>query len=108
MSVSSTAGNATFSPSGVAEVTVTPDGAWASWTVTRITVITTSATDTEARVYRDAVSDGAFIEGTYSGNRDTSPWNPGLTLNPGQSLVVRWTGGTPGAVATVSVDYAFQ
>lgn len=102
---SSAAAEATVGAAGSAEVTLGPSGAWASWSIVAVSV-TLSTGPGEARIYSGHVSAASFIEGTYSGDRDTSTWPAGsLVLDAGERLVIRWTGATPGATATAVVRY---
>lgn len=89
-----------FNSSGVATVQIGPVRRQ-TWRPENIGVTTTSTTATEARVYQGSAS-GTFYAGTYSGNRDNAPAS-GLRLSPGQVLTVVWSGGTPGARATVTL-----
>jgi len=75
------------------------------WSVERISVSCTSATDTDCTMYRQIESPTTLIDATSNGNSDTndSSGNP-IDVKQGQSLVFVWTGGVAGAVATVVLD----
>lgn len=79
-----------------------PDGT--RWTVDTTTVSTSTAVlQPQASTYfGTGVSPGAFIEGTYSGDRDTSDTTH--RLHGGEALTVEWTGGDPGATATLRLS----
>jgi hypothetical protein len=53
----------------------------------------------EARLYSPS---GVLLGGTYTGSQDTT--DVSITLRFGAQLRVEWTGGDPGARATVSVS----
>lgn len=86
----------TFDATGTAEVTVSPPGG-VDWHV-RITSVSSTST---AQPTATLTLDGHFLEGTYSGNRDTS--DTVYTIPAGSQLVCTWTGGTAGARATLSL-----
>jgi hypothetical protein len=71
------------------------------WHTSNVAVVTDSALSTAARVYRGSVAPGNYLAGTHSGNGDNAPLE--VTLTPGALLTVVWSGGTPGARATVSL-----
>ncbi len=96
---------ATVAADGSATVTLGPEGGWSQWDVLSVGV-QLSAGGGEARTYLGSVSPATFLEGTYSGDRDSSTFPAGsLVLEPGEPLVVQWTGATPGATATAVVRY---
>ena len=86
---------AEFDAGGEAQVTVAPPGV--DWHVRITSVSSTSTADTTATIEID----GHFHEGSYSGNRDSS--DTVFTLQAGSNLVCTWTGGTPGARATLNL-----
>jgi hypothetical protein len=53
-------------------------------------------------VYLGSPTPSAFIEGTYSGNRDAS--NTEQLIVGGESITCVWTGGTVGALATLRLS----
>lgn len=87
---------ATFDATGAAEVSITPPGGY-DWHVTVTSVTTTSTAQSTATVDID----GQFHEGTYAGDRDTS--DTVYTLADGSTLTCRWTGGTVGARASLTL-----
>lgn len=89
-----------FSATGDAVVQIGPVRRQ-TWVPANVGVVTDSATSTQARVFVGPQS-GSFYAGTFSGNRDNCPMS-GIRLSPGAFLTVAWSGGTPGARATVSL-----
>jgi len=74
------------------------------WQLTHSVVGCTSATATRVRHYLDSVTNGALREGSDKGNFDVADWAQGLWVPPGRVLITRWTGCTPGAVATLALQ----
>lgn len=73
-----------------------------TWNVQKIAVTTsTNVLEPVAAVYVDSPSPGNLLGSTYTGSNDSS--NENQILMPGQYLVCRWSGGDPGAKATISV-----
>lgn len=72
------------------------------------TSVSTSQTSTgvaqpTVRTYRSsAPSLGAFCEGSYAGNQDSSATR--IRLRGGESYTAEWTGGTAGSTATLQVQ----
>jgi hypothetical protein len=93
-------GTTTLDASGAGQVELQPNGA--DWLIQTTSVSTSTATlIPEARTYLNGVNDGALIEGTYDGSRDTSDTE--IPMQGGDRLIVRWEGGDAGARATVVV-----
>ena len=95
-------GTAVFDATGTARVRLGPAVYGSRWNVDLMSVSSTSTLQTTCNVYRDVENAGASIDNTRTGNLDTS--NTSVDLNAGQVLIFVWTGGTPGATATVSVS----
>ncbi len=92
---------AIFGADGTASVSfTTPVGL--GWIVTRIAVSSTSSFPTDAYVYVN----GVFQLGTGAGNGDSATGNP-MPIQEGSEVMVSWTGGQPGAVATATLTYYF-
>lgn len=73
-----------------------------TWSVSRLGVLTSSnVSEPTAKVYVDSEGPGNFLSGTYTGSNDSS--DEVQTLMPGQRILCRWTGGDPGAQATLSI-----
>jgi hypothetical protein len=93
-------GQGHFDAAGEAIVTIAvPAGCL--WDIEATTVSTTSTVRTTASVYLGSPSPGAMVDSTYSGNRDTSDTKH--TVIGGETITCVWTGGTPGAVATIRI-----
>lgn len=91
-------GTGEFDSAGTATVTIgCPSGV--RWRITAATVSTTSTARTTASLYLGAPTDSGFLEGTYSGNRDAT--NTEHLVLGGEVVTCVWTGGTPGARATL-------
>jgi hypothetical protein len=87
--------------SGNGTVTLVPNRL-ETWFVTSTAVRVTSNTkEPTATTYVGAVADGNTLSSTFSGSRDSSPEQQ--TLQPGQPLLCQWSGGDPGATATLTV-----
>ena len=86
----------TLDASGAGEVTLQPPGV--VWDVSGMSVETSTST---LHPRADIEINGGFVEGTYSGHRDSS----GSQHRLGPTDVVRcaWTGGDVGARATLRV-----
>lgn len=54
-----------------------------------------------AKVYRDIVSDAAFIEGSFTGNNDSSASR--IVLRAGEGLICVWSDASPGTRATYRI-----
>ena len=89
---------------GVALITLPALGDSERWQLTHMVVGCTSSAATRARLYLDSTSNGTLRDGSNVGNFDVADWPMGLWIPPGRSLLARWTGCTPGAVATLAVQ----
>lgn len=65
---------------------------------------TSTTTVSEFFLYLGGVSDENFIGGTYTGDINSSAVTLPAPLTPGQILTGRWTGGNPGATATLTLS----
>lgn len=73
-----------------------------TWHVSSTAVRVTSNTlEPVATTYVTSVDDGHILSSTFSGSNDSSP--EVQDLQPGQPIFCRWTGGDPGATATLTV-----
>ena len=93
------AGSAQLGPSSPGEV----------WRPAQVSVSCSAVVQTgtcEASIYAGAgIGQGAFVDGTFSGDTgDTTDAIAGELLRPGQYVFAVWTGGVPGALATVRVS----
>ncbi|KUM82365.1 hypothetical protein AQI94_41970 [Streptomyces pseudovenezuelae] len=95
----------TLDASGNGTVTFQPD-AFRTWNVTSINVRTTQGvTQTpvpQVTVYLGDKSPGQIVSQSWMGNRATAGGSP-LWVQPSQRLIVEWTNGVPGTVATASL-----
>jgi hypothetical protein len=95
-----TGGVAVVDSTGAATVDLGPAGC--DWVITSLSVATDSTSGTPtAKVYRNTVGPSGYIEGTTTGNGDTS--NTRHVLADGDRLYTVWAGATVGARATVRV-----
>lgn len=91
--------------SGNGTVTLGPTRPGVSWTpaIVAVTVNPTSATVTSVfMLYNGSAQPGNFIAGSYTGDINSS----GLALPPmfaGQIITGVWSGGNPGATATMTL-----
>lgn len=90
---------------GVATVELPQLGGNERWLVDHAVVACTSSTATTARWYETAAVPSALLDGSSAGNFDVADWPQGLLVSPAQSLLVRWTGASPAAIATVRLQY---
>jgi hypothetical protein len=95
------AANAVFDINGRAAVSIGPDRANISWKINRLVTSTTSSltTQPQLRVYRNVETPSALVDSTYAANYDSSETN--LLVGTGTRLLFIWTGGAPGATATI-------
>lgn len=93
--------SAVFAADGTASVTFL-NGTTATWNVKLMNTTTTSTTQTKCSVYRGDINAGNQIDYTNTGNGDTSPVD--AIYRVGDKITVRWTGGTPGAIATFRLE----
>jgi len=91
-----------FDVNGKAVARHQPQRPFEAWHVTYTSIDTTSASLSACKVYRNFESPTNFIESSiFNGNSDSSDTE--MNLAPGETLLYVWTGGTPGAIATVSI-----
>lgn len=95
--------SATFDVNGNARARIGPSVYGHKWHIARMV---TSTTDTvlvpELRIYLNGEAPNRLLDGSYSGNLDTSAME--LTLQTLDKLVIVWSLGTPGAIATLTVQ----
>lgn len=98
------AASATFDAGGRAVIVIPGPPPALSWWVRTVAVTSTSGTRTAATIYRNSALPSNVIDvAPASGNADTS--SIGFAIGPGESLVIVWSGGTVGAVATATLTY---
>lgn len=92
---------ATFDSTGKAVVTFSPT-ALEYWDITSTGVRTNDPVTSTIIPIATVTLDGVYKEATFSGNQDSSdtPYH----VEKGQQFTCTWTGGTPGRVATFTVN----
>lgn len=97
-------GSVTLDGSGNGTVTLAPES-FRTWQVTTINVRTTQGITEvpvpQCTVYLGSIGDGSIVAQTWMGNRATAQGN--TLVQPSQPLIIQWTNGVPGSVATVSL-----
>lgn len=102
--------SATVDSSGRARAVVQPMRAFERWDITRVTVACTSTSLVPTcRIYRSSEAPSNLIEGTFSGNQDSSDTQ--TMLETGESLIAVWegkeiatAGADIGSVCTLTVE----
>lgn len=93
---------AVFDANGLATIdAVGPSTPFERWEVTSTNTSTTSVAQTKLEIH-DNSARSRLVEGSYSGNLDTS--NTVFKVPANSGLYYRWTGGDPGAIATITLD----
>lgn len=87
-------GTATIAPTGAGYYRTT------FWSVTTSAPPTTGSST--ATIFRNSTGQLDVLEGTYSGDQDTSDTT--AELEPNESLLCVWTGAQPGATAVFRVE----
>jgi len=88
----------TLDATGAGQCQINADGS--ALHVTGLSVNTTPAVSKpRVDIYLNQVSEKAWLEGTYSGDRDSS--DTVHDLSAGESLIAVWSGGDPGARGTI-------
>lgn len=96
-------GRAAFDANGIARVSLGPDRQLESWRITLTTITTTSVLATVLKLYRQHETPSALVDvSRFNGNDDVS--DSIIELIPTEKLLGVWTGGTPGAIATLTVS----
>lgn len=96
----------TLDGSGAGQMRFGPVPFFQKWTV-NIMSVTTSGPNTKqalVQVYRNLIQSTALVDGTYSGNFDTSAVVPPIELKTGETLFVVWSGGNAAATATYRIE----
>ena len=95
--------SATADATGVARARVQPLRAFEKWTVTRMTVSSTSETLVPSiKVYKGSESPSQRIDGSYDGVLNQSETN--IDLPNGVALIAVWEGSDVGATCTFTVQ----
>lgn len=87
---------------GVGEVELGPVPPNQIWLISRMTVFVTGTTVPmpSCSVYDGPASPGNLVDATWTGAQDVSDFGTPYVLEANESLLFRWEGGTPGAIAT--------
>lgn len=95
----------TLDGSGNGAVTIGPSYSYQTWIPTQINVLVTSNNkEPQFKYYRGStVGLTNFLGGTYTGSNDQSDIS-GQILQPGEVFLCVWTGGDPGAIASVGLN----
>ena len=94
--------SAVFDGNGRAAGSVGPQAYGSRWNVDLMVVSTTSTNVTTCKVYRGVEQPTAMVDNTRTGNQDASDCN--IDLRAGETLLFVWAGGTPGALASASIN----
>jgi hypothetical protein len=93
----------TADANGRAVITFQPLRAGEDWRITRTSIQNTGTTNVpEVRVYRGVEAPTALVEGTFSGNMDTSDTE--IHLRNGEQLLVVWSGADANSSCSATVD----
>lgn len=102
------AGGVQFTGSGQVKLDATGQGqcsvgpAGVDWVIRTTTVSTSTAVKkAQANTYKGGVSQANLVDGTNSGNGDTS--DTVILLQAGEQLFCQWTGGDAGAMAFLRI-----
>jgi hypothetical protein len=95
----------TLDGSGNGAVTIGPTYSYQTWTPSQINVqVTSNLSEPVFKYYRGAsIGNTNYLGGTYTGSNDQSVVS-GQILQPGEVFLCVWTGGDPGAVASVNLN----
>lgn len=103
-------GMVTLDGAGSGTVVLGPAKSNERWSIASMAIqVSTNALEPQFKAYRDSVSPTTFIGGSDSGSNDyDSSFN--FVVYSGRKIACQWTGGDPGAIATVRLygDDIFQ
>lgn len=99
----------TLNGSGAGTVQLGPASPGEAWQPTQVSVSCSATVSTgtcQCNIYAGATAaQPSFVDGTFSGDTgDTTDAIGGRVVNPGQSVFAVWSGGVPGATATMVVN----
>lgn len=94
---------ATADGNGVARASTQPPRYGEEWTVTGMATTSDSTTDCELRVYKGGEFASGLVANSYAGRGDSAGGSPVKVLF-GQELTAVWTGCTPGAQCTLTIQ----
>lgn len=93
---------AQFGADGVARIRIGPQVYGTKWNIRRVAIQSTSATKPVFTMYRNSEQISSFVDGSKSGNSDSSETD--IELLTLDQLICVWHNGTPGSYAAVSVQ----
>jgi len=93
----------TLDSNGSGTVTAGPGAARERWSISNISVNSDSALVPQVLIYRNSAIKSNFVTGSFSGQLDVDS-SSNIQLRPGEKVVAVWSGGTPGATATVRFE----
>lgn len=100
----------TVGSNGIINLTLGPTRGGEKWIVRNMTVQNSSTaplitTDNiTAKVYRSQVIPSALVDGTLTGQFDTSALNPPIELGSGENLVCQWVNAQAGSFSVFTMD----
>jgi hypothetical protein len=99
-----TSGRVVLDGSGSGRVTLTPN-VGQRWTIRTASVrVAPSVNIPQCRLYIGGdATDDAFIDGTYTGNLNSTDSLAAYPVSAGVKVIAVWSGGDPGAAATLSL-----
>jgi hypothetical protein len=100
-----TGGQTTLDASGNGSVILMPSNAHQTWHVQNVVVQTSPSDPTNVPECRISVG-GSLMDTTYSGNNDSS--DSAYDVLPGTAMIVNWSKGDPGIMASVSVTGSIE
>lgn len=90
---------------GVIEARLGPVPAGFQREIERMTIVSDSSSVTTFRLYVDRVVPENLRSGSTSGNFDEAEYDPAIELAGGETLILRWTGASAGAVGSSTIQY---
>lgn len=99
------AGSAVVAADGTATVQLIMPASGDYYIETTSVALSVAAAGAVAKVYRDAVSQLNFVEGSSNGSGDSS--NTRHHLTAGDTILAVWEGATPGTVASFRISGLF-
>lgn len=88
------------SPGGSGQVIISPNVESVEWDIYQLTIQT--ATFSNACV-ASVMHNGFFLCNSFAGTKDVATGPPDIVVLPADQLIVAWTGGIPGDMATASI-----
>lgn len=95
---------AVLDSSGAGTATAQPAGANQYWLVHRASCQGNSVAQPSLALYRGSIEASRFIDGSGAANADLGEWEAPIKLWSADTLVARWTTGSPGAVMQLILE----